>query len=273
LFRNGSVCIDCVGKKFAWPAIYHKCYHNSILQSFVVSSMLSFHAFLKTWQREVDLFIALTTFSRNLFIQAGIPSEKIIVSPNFVLSDPGNKNNLGNYVLFVGRLSEEKGVKTLLESWKDLNIPLKIAGVGDLFVYGNQFVKDNGLTNVEFLGFQSKNTIFRLMKNARFLVFPSTWYEGFPMTIAESFACGLPVLASDLGAMKEIIIDHYSGLLFKPGDSEDLKEKVSFLWNNIKAIKFMSNNARNEYEIKYSADQKYKLLLKIYDQVKRNNEQ
>ncbi|MHC5827879.1 MAG: glycosyltransferase, partial [Nostoc sp.] len=143
-------------------------------------------------------------------LQAGLPEEKLYIKPNFVFA-PDSQNQNGehsDYLLFVGRLSEEKGVSVLIDAYiqKKLSTPLKIVGDGPCRQKLQQQIKNTSSENfIEFLGFQDKPTVLALMQNARFLVFPSIWYEGFPLTIAEAFACGLPVLVSKLGSMVEIV--------------------------------------------------------------------
>mgnify|MGYP000656046149 CR=1 FL=1 len=289
LMRDGRVCEDCVGKAVAWPGVVHGCWRGSGAQTAVVSSMLTFHRLLKTWQEKVDLYIALTEFARKKFIQGGLPGEKIVVKPNFIASD-----ELGvmsdelrvmsdevklityhpslitqqSYVLFVGRLSPEKGIQTLLRAWKGLKrVPLKVLGDGPLWKEVEDFIEKEGLSYVEILGHRPRDEVFRLMKEAGVLVFPSECYENFPMAIAEAFACGLPVLASRLGAMEEIVEDGRTGLLFEPGNAEDLAEKVAWAWEHPKELEEMGREARREYEAKYTAERNYEMLMEIYGKV------
>jgi glycosyltransferase involved in cell wall biosynthesis len=164
-----------MNKFFPYPGIIHGCYRASRAQTSVVSAMLTFHRLLKTWQKQVDVYIALTEFARRKFIEGGLPEDKIVVKPNFVYPDPGVGNENGNYALYVGRISQEKGVKTLLSAFERLpNIPLKIAGSGPLL---NEIRNYN--SRIELLGQKDKEEVIQLMKGARFLVFPSEWYETF----------------------------------------------------------------------------------------------
>ena len=124
-FRDGKICEDCMGKALPLPAVIHACYRNSRLQSSAVVSMLSYHRAIRTWRTQVDLYIALTEFSRDKFIQSGLPPEKVIVKPNYI-PDPGIGVYPGDYAIYVGRLSSEKGIMTVLEAWKEVrNIPLR----------------------------------------------------------------------------------------------------------------------------------------------------
>lgn len=267
LLRNGHICEECLGKTPPWPSVLHACYRDSRVQTAVLATMLSLHQFFRTWQRQVDVYVAASESSRQKFVQGGLPEEKIVVKPNFVYPDPGmRETGGGDYVLFVGRLSAEKGLRTLLKTWHHLpGVPLKIVGDGPLREEIVSTVRRDGLETIECLGRRSNRDVLALMKKARFLVFPSEWYEGFPMTLVESFACGLPVIASYLGAMAEVIEDDRTGLFFSPGDPHDLANKVEWLWSRPKEAERMGQEARARFEAKYTAEQNYRMLMEIYE--------
>jgi glycosyltransferase involved in cell wall biosynthesis len=263
-YRNGRICEECLQKKITWPGIIHACYRHSYAQSAVVSAMLAVHHVLGTWQNKVDAYITLTEFAHAKFIEGGLPATKTFLKPNTLSSDPGCKEGTGDFALFIGRLSEEKGVRTLLNAWKLLSIPLKVAGDGPLHLELLQSLKSPDLESVTYVGALPHAEVISLMKNARILIFPSEWYEGFPLTIAEAFACGLPILASRLGAMAEIIHDGETGMLFPPGHYQELAEKVLQLWNDPKELARIGRNARQEYEQKYTPEHNYQSLMNIY---------
>ena len=264
-FRDGHVCEECLGKTPPWPGVMHGCYRGSRSQTAVVAAMLTTHRCLQTWKKQVDMYIALTEFSRRKFIEGGIPSDKIVFKPNFVHPDPGATESKGRYALFVGRLSREKGLLTLLRAWQYLKkIPLKIAGDGPLMGEVQGFVRKQKLSNVELLGWCTREEVLRLMKGALFLVFPSEWYEGFALTIVEAFACGVPVIASRMGAMAEIVEDDRTGLHFTPEDPEDLAAKFEWAWAHPKQMMVMGREARAQYKQKYSAERNYQRLMEIY---------
>jgi glycosyltransferase involved in cell wall biosynthesis len=264
-FRNGEVCEDCLGSSTFYPAIIHRCYKGSYSRTAVVSAMLALHRFVKTWQRQVDIYVALTEFARRKFIEGGLPEEKIMVKPNFICPDPGAGDGAGSYVLCVGRLSAEKGMLTLLKAWQLVKtIPLKIVGDGPLYDELKMFVETRELSCIEILGRRSRADVFDLMKGARFLMFPSQWYEGLGLTVIEAFACGLPVVAARLGAMREIIQDGRTGLHFAPGDINDLADKANWVWTHPTEAERMGREAREEFTTKYTAESNYKILMKIY---------
>lgn len=263
LMRNGRVCEDCLGKAVPWPGVVHGCWRGSQMQTAVVAGMLTAHRLLKTWQEQVDVYIALTEFARRKFIGGGLPADKIVVKPNFVAPDPGEREAPGRYALFVGRLSPEKGLGTLVKAWQSLKeIPLKVAGDGPLWEQVQAFAA--GCGSMEVLGMRPHDEVIALLKGACFLVFPSELYETFGMVIAEAFACGVPVIASRLGAMAEIMEDGRTGLLFEPGNAEDLAEKVTWAWAHPREMEEMGKEARREYEAKYTAERNYEMLMEIY---------
>jgi len=265
-YRNGHICEDCLGKTPPWPGILHACYRDSRAETAVVSTMLTIHRWIRTWREQVDVYVALTEFARKKFIEGGLPSEKIVVKPNFVHPDPGIREEKGLYALFVGRLSSEKGLRTLLWAWQYLQkIPLKIVGDGPLMEEVSAYVKTHKLEWVELIGRCNHEEVLELMKGARYLVLPSECYETFGLVAVEAFACGVPVIASRLGAMAEIVDDGRTGLHFEPGNSEDLAAKVEWAWTHPEAMSEMGREARREYEEKYTAEKNYKMLLDIYE--------
>ncbi len=269
LLRNGKACEDCLGKRMPLPGIVHGCYRGSRPQSAVVAAMLTVHWLRGTWQERVDAYIVLTAFQKEKMVQAGLPSEKIHVKPNYVFEPNalGDLNVFGDYALFVGRLSQEKSVTTLIEAYrhKNLRLPLKIVGDGPLHDSLQADVQAAGLEDViEFLGQQDKSAVLTLMHNARFLVFPSIWYETFGLTMVEAFACGLPVIASRLGSMAEIVEDGVTGLHFEAGNSAELADKMQWANEHHEEMIWMGKNARRVYEAHYTPEINYQQLMAIY---------
>jgi glycosyltransferase involved in cell wall biosynthesis len=266
-FRSGQVCEDCMGKLLPWPGVLHACYRGSRSATSVVALMLTFHRLRRSWNNKVTAYIALTQFARQKFIQGGLDSNKILVKPNFVYPDPGIGEQRGKFVLFVSRLSPEKGLHTLMAAWNIIagKVPLKIVGEGPLADEIDSW--STKAVGVEWLHHKSLEEVYSLMNKAAFLIFPSECYEGFPRTIIEAFARGLPVVASRRGAASEIIHEGTTGLLFEAGNPEDMAKKILQLWEHSFLQKAMGNKARNEYEMKYTADRNYTMLMNIYQQV------
>jgi glycosyltransferase involved in cell wall biosynthesis len=266
--KHGRICEECVEHSM-WRAVANGCYRDSRTASGTVALTLAVHRRLGTWNKMVDGYIALTEFGRQKFIGNGLPPEKIAVKPNFVHPDPGARQDIGDHALFVGRLSTEKGLQTLLTAWGGLrtSIPLEIIGDGPLSSDLQTEAQRSALNNIRFRGWLPRDQTLTAMKRARFLVFPSEWYEGFGMTIIEAFACGVPVICSRLGAMQELVADGRTGLHFTPGDAKELAERVEWAWSHPNEVAAMGRAARAEYETRYSADRNYEILLSIYQQV------
>jgi glycosyltransferase involved in cell wall biosynthesis len=225
--------------------------------------MLASHRAAGTWNTKVDAYIALTAFSKSKYIQGGLPASRIHIKPGFA-EDAGRGDGAGGYALFLGRLTEEKGVGVLCRAWSQLGggVPLKVAGDGPL--------KSSlqGLAGVEYLGQCARPQVLELLKHAAFLVVPSLWYEGFPMAIVEALACGTPVIASALGSLNELIEDGENGFRFPAGDSRAL---VRCIENATKRHANMRAAARACYEQNYTAARNYAILMQIYSAAARED--
>lgn len=267
-FRDNQLCEDCTGKPIPYPGVLHGCYRNSQVASTGVATMLTVHRAMKTWTEMVDVYVCLSEFAKQKFIEGGVSASKIVVKPNFVNFDSGVGSGSGGYALFVGRLSSEKGLDTLLAAWEHLSIhiPLKIVGDGPLADSVAQIVKR--LPQVEWLGRKSLTEVYALMGEAMFLVFPSKWYETFGRVAIEAFAKGTPVIAADIGAISEIVVNGRTGLHFQPGVAEDLVDKVKWVLANREKLSQMRIEARLEFEAKYTAQKNYEQLIEIYTKAK-----
>ncbi len=267
-FRDGGVCEDCLGKVVPWPGVVHSCYRGNRAATAAVTAMLTLHRARGTWRDRVNLYITLTDFARQKFIDGGLPGSKIVVKPNFLHPDPGFGTGTGGYALFVGRLSKEKGLDTLIAAWKYLDgkIPLKIVGDGPQTLQVAEAAQE--VPGVELLGRLSKNEVLALMKEALILIFPSLWYEGFPMTIVEAYSVGVPVIASQLGSLSSLIHPSSTGIHFRPGDSEDLAAKVEWALAHPAELTRMRRDTRAEFETKYTAEANYQQLMEIYQKAR-----
>jgi len=265
LFRDGRICEECVGGGI-WRGVLHGCYRDSRAATATVALMLTTHRLLGTWEQLIDHYIALTEFARQKFVAAGLPEEKISVKPNFVPSDPGERSTLGRFALFVGSLSDAKGVWALLHAWQTnrLSIPLRIVGDGPLKEELVNFAQRNQLVNVSFTGQLPHSRVLNLMKKARCLIFPSEWYEPFGLTLLEAFACGLPVISSGIESLRDLVRPEDTGLVFNAGNSQDLADKVRWAWEHPAEMRAIGKNARAEYRLKYTAEQNYESLMEIY---------
>jgi glycosyltransferase involved in cell wall biosynthesis len=228
--------------------------------------MSGIHRAIRTWTRTVNLYYTLTEFSRQKFIQGGLPGDRIAIKQNFVQPDPLPGKGDGGYVIFAGRLSHEKGIDTMLAAWSRMQEPrpmLKIVGDGPMA----HRVREAALHDpaIQWLGYRSLGEVLNLIGAATCLIMPSIWYETFGRTIIEAFAKGTPVVASRLGAMGELVEHGRTGLHFEPGDSDDLAAKMRQLLGDAPMRARMRRACREEYEAKYTAETNYRVLMNIYE--------
>jgi glycosyltransferase involved in cell wall biosynthesis len=262
--REGKVCESCLGRAIPWPAVRYACYRDNRPATAAVAAMLAFHRAIGTWSRVVDLFCALTEFGKRKFIEGGLPADRIAVKPNFMRVDPGAGEGAGGYAVFVGRLSAEKGLETILSAWstRGIDLPLRIVGDGPLASRVQEAATEN--PRITWLGRQSPERVLDIVGDAALLVLPSVWYEGFPKTIVESLAKGTPVVTSNLGSMAEVVEDRRTGRLVVPGDVTSLAEAIQSLTADSLALRDMRVAARTEFEQKYTAEVNYQILMALY---------
>jgi len=264
-YRNGRVCEECTTNGLL-RSVKYGCYHNSRAQSGAIVLMLKAHRMRNTWNERVDAYIALSHFQKLKFVRSGIPAGKIHVKPNFVEPDPGEGSERGRYALFVGRLSDEKGLSLLLKAWERLReeIPLLIVGDGPIRRDLEEEAKSKELRCIRFVGQLSRSQVYDAMKGAAFLVMPSVWQEPFGLNIVEAFACGTPVLGASIGAIPEMVDDHATGMLFTANDPDSLASKASWCWMNLPELEQMGRAARRVYQERYTGNSTYPLLVDIY---------
>lgn len=265
LFHDGRIC-EITKKNLYYKAILHKCVKDSYLASLAEVIEKYIH-FLLGWERDyVDYFLAPSLFMKRKLIEYGLPDEKIIHLPHFVDYRQFEPNfDVGNYILYFGRLSEEKGLSFLLEVIGRLpKVKLKIAGRGPKKEKLKEQIERHGLLNVKLVGFLDGKELKHIIMNSRFTILPSIWFENAPLSILESFVSGKPVIGSNIGGIPELIKDGYNGLLFKPGNVDDLVEKINCLWSNSSKVIKMGKNARECVEKYFSPDDHYEKLMEIY---------
>lgn len=260
--REEKTCEACLGRSVAWPAIRYACYRDSRMATAAVAAMTAVHHAIGTWTQCVTQYIALTRFARDKMIEGGLPAEKIVVKPNFVFPDPGFEAKKEDFAIYVGRLSPEKGIATLLRAWRRIQIPLKIVGEGPL--RHDVEAAAERLPHVEYLGRKSLAETYELIGKACLLVFPSEWYETFGRVVAEAFSRGTPVVASRLGAAGELVDPEKTGIHFTAGDAEDLAAKVEWMIGRPQERSQMGREARLAFENHYSAQQNHAQLMEIY---------
>ena len=266
LFRDGQVCEDCLGRRIAWPGVQHACYRGSHAQSATVAAMLGVHRLRGTWRRDVDVYIALSQSARATLVTGGLPAERIIVKPNAVIPDPGTGGDASTRsgLLYSGRLTEEKGVDTLLDAWRSsaADLPLRIIGGGPLEERVSTFAASAESVTAD--GAVPYATVLSAMRSARAVLVPSRWQESFGMVAIEAFASGTPVIASRIGALAEIVEDGVTGLLVPPGDANALASAARWAHEHPQELAAMGAEARERYERFYSAIPAAQQLLDAY---------
>lgn len=271
LLNKNQLFTDSLKQSFPWQAIRKKVYRSSLSQTFWLGFIVWFHKKIGTWKK-IDTFVCLTPFAVDLFQQSnfGVAAELFVVKPNFTaLPEIVQSMQRGNHFLFIGRLTEEKGIATLLQAFSELPLLLRIAGDGPL--KKRVVAAANEFANITYIGNLSYEEVVLELHQSQALIFPSIWYEGMPMTILESLSASTPIIASNLGAMTSIIIDGYNGFHFEPGTVENLKEVVcQFETLSVIEKKQMGINAFENYKSNYSVGLQLGYLEAIYSKVLKN---
>jgi glycosyltransferase involved in cell wall biosynthesis len=269
--RKSKVCTDCMDRQNVLPAMIHGCYRNSRVATAPLAINVAMHRSLGTWEKRVNAFIALTDFQRDLLIKSGLPPHKVFVKPNFF---PGNPeviswNKREEFVVYVGRLSAEKGLRTLINAWVAWgeNAPeLKIIGDGEMRSALQEVKVRFKLDKIKFLGKLESVEAQNEISKAKLMVLPSEWFEGFPMVIREAFAFGTPVAASNLGSLPSIVKPNENGILFESGNSQSIYSQISTLWSNSHKMQMLSEGARGSFEELYNEKTNYESLMHIYSE-------
>ncbi|WP_353124575.1 glycosyltransferase family 4 protein [Parapedobacter pyrenivorans] len=264
LFHNGKLFTDSLYTEFPWKAVCIGAHSHSSVKTFWLSFTTWLHKKLGTWHM-VDRYITLTDFAKQVFADSSLhlPPEKLVIKPNFVANGFQVSEARGHHFLFVGRLTQEKGVEVLLEAFVGTDYHLRIVGDGPLRAMVTD--ADQRHPNITYLDTLGRAAIDQQLATCTALVFPSIWYEGMPMTLIEAFAAGTPVIASNLGAMESMVHEGQNGWRFTAGNASDLREKIG-LWLTTTATyrQQLGLEARREYEQRYTAEQNRLLLLNIY---------
>ena len=264
LQRSGHPCEDCLGRN-ALPAIRHRCYRDSVAATAAIVWMLEFNRWRNSYHTLVDCYIALTPFAAGRLSAGGLPADRITIKPNFLPNAPKPGTGGGNYAVFTGRLSREKGVETLVHAWKNVTgLSLKIVGDGPL---RGQLVEAarHAPENIEFLGYCSQDRVLEIVRQAELQIIPSECYEGLPMVILEAFALGTPVVAARIGSLDALVEHGKTGVKFDAGDANDLATKVNALWQDKNSLSSMRRAARGTFEKKYTEGANYRSLIEIYN--------
>ena len=261
---RGKVCEKCNTGQF-YNCLIHKRHKVQFIPSLIYTIETYFNFIFKkyTWAKYL---ICPSNFLIQKHKAAGIPKERLVqINDSVNINKYKSDQTKGEYILFVGRISKEKGVLTLIKAVKNLFIPLKIVGEGPMSEEYKKYIKKNNIYNIHFEGHKSGSKLVDLYRHAAFIVVPSEWYEVFGLVIIEAFACAKPVIASKIGAIPELVIDRETGLLFKAGDHLELREKINVLFSNPSLIIEMGRNARKKVETEYNHEIHYHKLMEVYE--------
>jgi glycosyltransferase involved in cell wall biosynthesis len=259
--NKGKVCERCVNGHEHW------CILNNCRNSIFESTAFALHNIVARKSRlfldNVTLFIALTEFSKTRLRKAGVPESKLEVLPNVVnMPTSGADSSGGLYATYVGRFSAEKGIDILLSAAAlNPNIPVRLAGDYSTLPQ----LLSTATENVKFVGQLDREQLIDFYRRSRFVVVPSKWYEVCPMVVIEAKSYGLPVIASRIGSLKEMIDESVTGLFFEPGNAEDLAGKMKMLWENSDLCNRMGRMARVKAMHECDADAYYRKLIAIYE--------
>jgi glycosyltransferase involved in cell wall biosynthesis len=270
--RDGRICEDCVGRRVKWPGVQHRCYHDSAFGSAALSLGLLTHRMAGTFHHDIDRYLALTGFARDLMIRDGYPAEKIVVKPNSVpdCASVGSPDTERPYLFFAGRLIDIKGVRTLLEAWRRVRHPslrLVIAGGGEL----SGLVEDAAARDhrIEWRGWVDEDAVTGLMSRAMATVVPSQWYEGLPLVILRSLSVGTPVLVSHLENISKELLEDKAGWSFRMGSSRDLAETITTVASDADTATRLRQQARASFEMRYSPAVNLRRLEGLYRSLAR----
>ncbi|WP_293941148.1 MULTISPECIES: glycosyltransferase family 4 protein [unclassified Sphingobacterium] len=221
LYHHNHLFLDSLKEEFPWTAVKEKAFNDSLLKTFLLAFNYWFHRKIGTWQK-VNRYINLSSFAKSIFVSSAlrIPAEKFAVKPNFVFPTTLAPEVLCPYFIYVGRLSDEKGILQLIESVKGTGLELRIIGGGPL---EEEVVKSiSGHSNISYLGFKPRSEILPLVASAQALIVPSICFEGMPITILEAYSAGTAVLCSNLGPLPEMIIPNKTGQTFDPHNKNEI---------------------------------------------------
>jgi glycosyltransferase involved in cell wall biosynthesis len=269
LYRNGNLCHDCITKPGGvLHGVVHRCYQGLLLPSMAASARLYVHRdLMKVYHRYIDVIVTQNDFVRSLLVRHGFPGEKMVIRGNFAPRVSGLPARRGEAAVFAGRLEAAKGLTTLLDAIGRVSIPLQIFGQGPLERWvRDQVVERYGReSRVRFEGYVSRTVLLRSLASARAVVFPSEWYESFPLSIVEAMALGKPVIASNIGSMPTIIQNEVNGLLFEAGNAHSLAQAMRRLWDDDQLQRRLEIGAGATYEASMTPEIGYRTLIEIYE--------
>lgn len=269
--RGTELCNKCGDGHYLRMCKYG-CFKGSRVQSLLVAGIFKYHRIRKTFYKQIDKYICLNENQIRLLKEIGFDGNKIVKKYNFVPDAQANLKSIKlddipeRYVVFYGRIGEEKGIRILMRIWDEIqDIPLVVMGTGPLETEFKEWAKNKD--NVYFLGYTQHERCLSIVKGSEFVVFPSIWYEGCSMVEIETESLGKGLVATDLGFSVEAIENGVNGFKISLGDVQGFKKQIISLWNNPELCKSIGVNARMDYERKYVPEMNYEELNSIYKEV------
>ena len=265
MLNNHEICEKCKNNKY-FNCTKYKCIKDSIIKSLIGTIEAQFNKCRKTYNK-INYIITPSEFYRNKFIEFGYAPEKVVTIPNFLDKETIDYDILYNqkYFLYFGRLSEEKGILTLIKVFEKKDLHLKIVGIGPLKEKIQKYINDNNIKNIEMLGFKSGRELYTIVGNAKAVILPSEWYENGPYSAIETLKLGIPLIGSDLGGIPELIEDSKNGFIFKHANVEDLNKCINKIENlNENEIFKMQKKSKEIFLNNYTAEEHYKKIIEIY---------
>jgi len=262
---GGKICERCKSGNY-FHAVVHRCYRGSRWQSLGMAVTLACHRYLGRWWDRIDAFIALSEFSRGKLLEGGLPADRMFLKPNFLERALVPSFESDDYAIVMCRLQEEKDVATAVEAFRHLpGLRLMVLGDGPLLEPLKALAERLGLRNIEFRGFVGGEARFDLLRRAKLLVLPSRWYESFSVSVLEAYAMGKPVVGSRIGSIAEVVQDGVTGLLFEPGQPEDLAQKIRQLTGQPDRLVEFGRAARRCFEDRFTKEINYHQLMDVYE--------
>lgn len=271
MLTNNKVCESCKGKRY-YNCLKNKCVKDSRVKTLVNVLEAYVHEFLNSYSL-IDKIICPSNFYKNKLIEFGMPENKVIHISNFIDTSKFQPcYEKDDYFIYIGRLSEEKGIETLIKAMNYVSASkLLIVGTGPLEEYLKGLVEEKGIKNVVFAGFKTGKDLEKIIRRSSFMIIPSEWYENGPMSVLECMAYGKAIIGSNIGGIPEFIEDNETGAIFETGNIEDLAKKINYFINNKNEIVNMGKCARKRAESLYSAQKHYSELIKEYTEVINKN--
>ena len=265
-----KICEDCLSKGYR-SCIKKRCVKGSLFASAIRVFSMKFHSLIHVY-RGVDAFITPSEFLKKKLVANGFDEKKITCIPTFTTSKSEiGKPQVGVYGLYFGRITEEKGVETVVKAYEKLpGYELKIMG-DDTTEEAKRlkaYVEQRKIENIEFLGFKSGIELEKVIKGARFILIPSIWYDNLPNTALESFQYSKPVIASNIGSLPELVVDGVNGFLFEAGNDKALVEAIK-KFDDDESVVNMGAESRKRLETRFAPQTHYEVLMKVFDSVRR----